>query len=365
MGCQEMKSELWPRFAKLAASVALMAGITNFACNSSEPSFRGTALDSPIPVADFTLTDQRNRPFRLSDHRGEIILLFFGYAYCPDVCPYTLSTWKQVQNALQDTSDRLKFVFVTVDPARDTVEQLRKHLSVYSPNFYGLTDTPEKLQPVYDAFGVYREKVSISNRATGYLMNHTSRIFLIEATGEWRLSYPFDAKAEDIVHDVRQLLARGLHGPQIRAENGWSWPVAISAETEIPTESIDDTSLSSGHNRPAKRNMGSNGVVYVTLVNDGNKSDRLIAVHSEISEFAEIHETKIIDDRMMMRPVEGGLEIPANGQLELKPAGAHIMLIGLRQPLRGGDRFEVLLEFEKSGSKRLVSEVVQRAVKKN
>jgi protein SCO1/2 len=326
-----MFTKVWWRIFFSAGGLAVLI----WSCDSTDPSFRGTALDSAIPAGEFTLTDQDSQSFVLSDHRSKIVLLFFGYAYCPDVCPYTLSTWKQVQDALSEDSDKVEFVFVTVDPDRDTVAQLRKHLSVYSSNFYGLTGTPDELQPVYDSFGVYRERVSVSESATGYLMNHTARIFVIEGNGEWRLSYPFDAPAEDIVHDIRQLLKTASTGPSLEVRDVWSRATASDS----------------------KGTAGGTGVVYLTIVNHGTEPDHLISARSEVAEVVEIHETIMRGDRMMMQPVPEGVSIPVGEPVALKPAGAHLMLIGLKRPLVAEDQLEVVLEFEKSGTKTVVSNV--------
>ena len=104
-------------------------------CQSSDPSFRGTELGDSIPTTDFTLTDQYKQPFTLGDHKGKVVLLFFGFTYCPDVCPLTLSTWKKVQDALKDDVAQVEFVYITVDPERDTSEKIASHLAVFSPDF--------------------------------------------------------------------------------------------------------------------------------------------------------------------------------------------------------------------------------------
>ncbi len=187
--------------------IAILTGITVISsCRSPEPSFRGTELDDSVPTADFTLTDQYGQPFTLSNHKGEVILMFFGFTYCPDVCPSTLSKWKKVQDALEEESEKVKFVYITVDPERDTPGKLRQHLAIFSPDFIGLTGKPDELLKVYESYGIYREKVIISDSAAGYLINHTARIYVIDRNGRWRLGIPNDATVEDIVHDVKLLL---------------------------------------------------------------------------------------------------------------------------------------------------------------
>ncbi len=188
--------------------VTLVIGLLLTACGSSAPTFRGTVIQPPQPASDFVLTNYDGQPFRLSDQRGRIVLLFFGYTHCPDVCPATLSTWKQVREALGDDADRVRFVFITVDPERDTPERLREHVTLFSPDFFGLTGTPEELEAVYKAFGVYREKVTTAETASSYLVNHTARTYLLDQEGRWVLSHAFGTPAEDITYDIRQLLSR-------------------------------------------------------------------------------------------------------------------------------------------------------------
>ena len=175
------------------------------ACGAPQPEFHGTTYDETKPAEDFTLTDQHGRPFRLSDHRGKIVLLFFGYAYCPDVCPVTLSSWRRVEEALGNSED-IEFVFVTVDPERDTPERLREHLANFSDGFHGLTGSQEELEAVYESYGIFMRKVPFSSSAVGYVVDHSTVIIVLDRKGQMRLTIPFDADPDEIVHDVRRLL---------------------------------------------------------------------------------------------------------------------------------------------------------------
>lgn len=134
------------------------------------------------------------------------MLLFFGYTSCPDVCPTTLAAWKQVHAALGGDADRVRFVFVTVDPERDTPARLKRYLAIFSPEFVGLTGTQEALAATYRAYGVVREKVMPAGSATGYLVTHTARTFLVDPTGLLRLSYGFGTPAQDVIDDIRWML---------------------------------------------------------------------------------------------------------------------------------------------------------------
>ncbi|HSJ58529.1 MAG TPA: SCO family protein, partial [Anaerolineae bacterium] len=137
------------------------------------PDLRGSVMQEPVDVPDFELVDQAGAPWRLSDHRGDVVLLFFGYTSCPDVCPTTLATWRSVHEQLGDEAQRVRFVFVTVDPERDTPEHLGRHVNVFNPDFVGLTGDPNDLAAVYDIFDVYYEKVDVPQSALGYLIDHT------------------------------------------------------------------------------------------------------------------------------------------------------------------------------------------------
>ena len=170
------------------------------------PSYRGSVLEEPVAVPDFTLVDQDGQPFRLSDQRGKVVLLFFGYTSCPDVCPTTLATWRKIHQALGSDADQVRFVFVTVDPERDTAERLGMHVNAFNADFVGLTGSPEELDPVYQVFDVYYEKDTSSGRALGYLISHTATTFVLDTEGNWRLRETFGTEVDDIVYDIQQLL---------------------------------------------------------------------------------------------------------------------------------------------------------------
>lgn len=190
---------------RVLIGIVWLAGVL-MACQSTGPSFHGTLLEPARSVPDFSLTDQRGQPFRLSDQRGRVVLLFFGYTFCPDVCPTTLGSWTRVYDALGKDAERVRFVFITVDPERDTAERLRQHVQSFNSDFYGLTGTPDQLEPVYQTFSVYHEKDTSTESAAGYLVNHTASTFVLDPAGQWRLLHSFGTPIEDIVHDITQLL---------------------------------------------------------------------------------------------------------------------------------------------------------------
>ncbi len=169
-------------------------------------SFRGAAYVDPLVLAPgFTLTDAQGHDFQLQAYRGKIVLLFFGYTYCPDVCPTTLAELKLVMGQLKEDADNVQVVFVSVDPGRDTSEKMQKYVERFFSSFIGLSGTEAELTPIWDDYGVFREVVERTSE-TNYIINHTARVVLIDQNGNMRLSYGFQTPPEDIAHDIEILL---------------------------------------------------------------------------------------------------------------------------------------------------------------
>lgn len=170
----------------------------------TEP-FRGTLYDPALPAPEIALDRDNGSSFRLSEMRGSVVLLFFGYASCPDVCPTTLSELRKVNEELGSAADQVKVVFVTVDPERDTPENVQKYVSIFNPAFVGLSGSMAELEPVWRDYGVYREVDEVESSASGYLVSHTARVYLIDRDGNLRLSYSYGTPTDDIVHDLKLL----------------------------------------------------------------------------------------------------------------------------------------------------------------
>jgi protein SCO1/2 len=292
---------------------------------------------------DFTLIDQNEQPFRLADARGKVVLIFFGFVQCPDVCPATLSTWVKVAKRLGAERDQVRFLYITVDPERDTPANLGRHLKIFAPDFIGLTGTQEQLEAVYRDYGVKHNKLRLFEGAKGYVMEHTSHTFLVDPDGILRLTYQYNARSRDVFADVRWLLDH--HSPAagseaIRVENVWSRPTAAhDGEAQ----------------RPAPGSAP--GVMYLSIVNGGVQDERLIAVRTDVCEVAEIHETTHREGSSRMGPVNGGVPVPAGERVDFAPGGLHVMLLGLRRDLLAGERFPVELIFESGRETRIEVEV--------
>jgi protein SCO1 len=188
-------------------SLAVIATATFLVLFFAKPaSFRGASYNEPYPTApQIELIKSNGEMFRLSDQKGKIVLLFFGYTSCPDVCPTTLAELKQVMDGLGGKAKSVQVVFISVDPERDTPEKIQQYVEHFSKGFIGLSGSTEKLQSIWDKYGVFREKVT-SDSALGYTVNHTARTYLVDADGNLRLSYGFQTPVEDIVSDLKILL---------------------------------------------------------------------------------------------------------------------------------------------------------------
>ncbi|WP_029215357.1 SCO family protein [Kallotenue papyrolyticum] len=174
--------------------------------------FTGTLLDPPEPIADWTLTDQHGQPFRLSDQRGKLVLLYFGYTNCPDFCPITMGIWKQVRAHLGADAEQVRFVMISTDPARDTPEVLARYLSAFDPAFVGLQPTPEQLDALSRKFGagVDANAQAHGDHHAGLDPRlHGTYTYVLDRQGRWRLLFPYDTPVEAMVADLRALLREG------------------------------------------------------------------------------------------------------------------------------------------------------------
>ncbi len=170
--------------------------------------FMGSKIDPPAAAADFTLTDQNGQPYHLSDQAGKVVLIFFGYTNCPDICPTTLAEFKQVREQLGEQASEVEFVFVTIDPERDTSERLAGYLPVFGDGITGLTGSLEEMEGVWKDYYVFRNKVE-TDSAAGYLMEHSTRTYAIDRNGDLRVTYLFGTTPESILRDTRYLLSEG------------------------------------------------------------------------------------------------------------------------------------------------------------
>jgi protein SCO1/2 len=165
--------------------------------------FGGATYSEPIEIADFTLTGV-DGPVNLSDFAGKYVMVYFGYTYCPDVCPATLSELRRVGEQLESDMDDVQVIMITVDPERDTPEKTHEYASYFDPSFIGLSGSKLEIDTAAAPFGIYYEKHD-GSAESGYLVDHTARTYLIDPEGRALVAYPFETRAESMVDDLRYL----------------------------------------------------------------------------------------------------------------------------------------------------------------
>lgn len=174
--------------------------------NLGSYTYHGTLFDPPATMADFSLTGRDGEVVRLSDFRDKVVLLYFGYTYCPDVCPATMN---ELASALEELKDRereqVQVLMISVDPARDNPHQLADFLAHFGPTFLGLTGSEEAILAAAEPFGVYYQKQA-GTINSGYLVDHTASVFALNKDGELRVVYSFNTPGEDMAADLRHLV---------------------------------------------------------------------------------------------------------------------------------------------------------------
>jgi protein SCO1/2 len=156
------------------------------------------------------------QPFELVDHNNVVFdnaaleqhwsFLFFGYTYCPDVCPTTLSVLNSIAQRLQDVDTDIRFVMVTVDPERDTPERLAEFVTYFNGDFLGVTGTDQGLEQLTRQLGILYERVEPEPGSEAYLMDHTAAVFLFDPDGRYHAVFSPPLSVETIVGDFRKML---------------------------------------------------------------------------------------------------------------------------------------------------------------
>ena len=185
----------------LVIILGLAAGVYFFRPHS----FHGTVIQSPNPSFDFTLTSADGN-ITLSDYRGKIVLIYFGYSFCPDICPATLANVAQaLRNMSESQAKDVQLIMVSLDPARDTPEKLAEYVAHFHPSFIGATGSDETLTEVTSLYGIFYEKHE-SDSAGGYLIDHTATLLVIDREGYLKLVFPFGVTVDEIADDLKYML---------------------------------------------------------------------------------------------------------------------------------------------------------------
>lgn len=186
----------------LLSALALIALV---ACSPDKPKFNAIDITGADYAKGFTLTDHNGQSRSLSDFKGKVVVLFFGYTQCPDVCPTSMSELAEVKRMLGADGDKLQGVFVTVDPARDTTELLKAYMTNFDPTFVAFIPTPEQLAVVAKDYKIYYKKVE-GQTPTSYTMDHSAGSYVYDTQGNLRLYSRYGVGPQVLAQDIQTLL---------------------------------------------------------------------------------------------------------------------------------------------------------------
>jgi protein SCO1 len=307
----------------------------------------GTKPFSLLPKPDFTFTDTRGRPYDFrKETDGKIALLYFGYTYCPDVCPLEMATLgaalKEVDAAVRG---RVQVVFVTVDPARDTAERLSSWLASFDTTFVGLRGSRTAVDSVLAVYGFPPTKTE--SVGDGYVVSHPGLVYAFTPDDHGRAMYGSETTKATWVHDLNLIAGH----PWVAAD---STPGAASARAGAAG---GIRVLDAYAPEPA---AGGSMAVYLTLLNTGGTADTLVGLAANLAGRASLHETRHMEGMEHMSPVSA-IALPPGDTVRLEPGGRHGMLEELSSTPRAGDTLQVILRFALAGALVVPTRVVRYA----
>lgn len=185
--------------------VTLLAGLAVGVYFFRPHTFHGTVIQSPSPSFNFKLSGV-NGDVTLSDYRGKLVLIYFGYTFCPDICPATLANVGQALRGLSEKqANDVQVIMISLDPERDTPEKLADYMSHFYPTFIGVTGSDEQLAEVTSLYGIFYQK-SPGKTAETYLIDHTATLLVIDREGYLKLVFPFGVTVDEIADDLKYML---------------------------------------------------------------------------------------------------------------------------------------------------------------
>lgn len=190
-------------FGVIIAVTGVLTGIS--ACSEQKPQFKSIDVTGADFAKDFALTDHHGQARTMADFKGKIVVIFFGYTQCPDVCPTSMTELAEVKKLLGSDGDKLQGLFVTVDPARDTPELLKAYMANFDPSFLALRAEPDKLEPIAKHFKIYYKKVD-GKTSSSYTMDHSAGSYVYDTEGRVRLFTRYGSGAATLASDIKLLL---------------------------------------------------------------------------------------------------------------------------------------------------------------
>ena len=280
----------------------------------------GYEAPDPKPKPDFVLTDFDGRRFDFRrDTAGRLTLLFFGYTHCPDVCPIHMANLAAVLSRMPpDEASRVRVVFVTTDPVRDTPARLKDWLGAFDPAFTGLTGTKAELEAALRATGVVPTVAQPAPGDTSYDVGHAAQVLAYGIDGRLRAEYPFGTRQKDWVHDLPILLARA---PGLTILGAYA--------RILPTHDM--------------------GAGYFTVVNRGASADTLLGIRVDGATHEQLHAMKNAGGMVRMVPL-GPTPLAPGDTLRLREGGSHFMFdLAPNASAARAESLTVTLRFARAG----------------
>ena len=195
------------RAAKIVASLVALSTVSGFlmGCSPDKPQFKSIDLTGADYAQGFSLIDHNGQLRTLKDFAGTVVVVFFGFTQCPDVCPTSMAELAQVKQQLGADGDKLQGIFITVDPERDTAEMLKAYMGNFDPTFLALRPTLEQLPQVAKDFKIYYKKVD-GKTPGSYTMDHSAGSYVFDEKGRIRLYNRYGSGADALASDIRLLI---------------------------------------------------------------------------------------------------------------------------------------------------------------
>lgn len=190
----------------LALCGALLSACSDKPADATASGFSGIDITGADYATGFSLTDHNGQPRTLADFKGQVVVIFFGFTQCPDVCPTSMTELAQARQLLGPQGDKLQGLFVSIDPERDTPEIMKAYMASFDPSFLALYTAPDALPELAKSFRIYYKKVAGST-PTSYTMDHSAGSYVYDTRGRVRLYHRYGSGAPALAGDVKKLLA--------------------------------------------------------------------------------------------------------------------------------------------------------------
>ena len=308
---------------------------------------RGTVPVAPLEKVDFTLTDTRGEPYDFRARtEGRVALLFFGYTFCPDICPVHMATLAAALRELPPgIREQVITVFVTVDPARDTPERLEGWLQAFDSSFVGVWGSDEEIA---QALAFYRyPPPETSGEEVGYTVGHPALIYAFTSDGLGRAMYGPETSKATWIHDLQVLTG---HDGSVGAG------AAASDVQGLVARAGDILILDAVIPRPP---TATTTAFYFAVRNGGAAPDTLLELDSNLAERNSLHDMVMSGGVMRMTPITGGIPLEPGATVRLEPGARHGMLEGLHGLPEAGATVTLRLRFAVAGWVEVPARVVR------